>query len=344
MAGIFLDSFDHYGTLQISDKWRDSNGSIVTDVFRTGSQSIFFNGAQFAMLAIDNALGKTMICGTAVRQEIFGGQIIGFSRQQANPLDECYVGTNALGQLQFVIPFPPGGEVRYTAPLETALVANVWYRVELKVLIKGDATGSFEVRLNGVTVLQATNVVTGSQPEPVLSFAIMAPGGAGRTWHDDVYLCDSTGTRNNDFLGDIRVYETTPTADGHYEEWTPLSGSNHAAMVNEIPPDGDGSYVSSDTIGQRDTYVFPFPDTPLPAITVPFRQALFYASKDLGGPRRFAILLRQNSADFLSSTDFYPSLGSYIYFREIFETNPLTGVDWVAADLVACEMGQEITG
>jgi hypothetical protein len=30
---------------------------------------------------------------------------------------------------------------------------------------------------------------------------------------DDVYLCDASGSRNNDFLGDVRVATLRPNAD-----------------------------------------------------------------------------------------------------------------------------------
>lgn len=343
MAGIFFDSFDHYGTAQISKKWRNSNGSIDSSFARTGNQSILFDGAQFAFLTIADALSKTMICGTAIYMEVLAGQLMGFSRVEANPLDECFLGVGFGGQLHFVVTFGPGGAIIYEAPMSSALHVRTWYQVEMKVKIRRDATGSIEVRLNGQTIINETNVRTGGTgTEPVTEFAIIGPGGAGKTWHDDTYLCDTSGARNNNFLGDVRNFEQVPEADGFFTGWTPLSGTDHFAMVNEIPPDSNTSYVSADTPGQTDTYLFPLTGATLP-ITIPCRQALLFAEKDAIGAITVANALRESAMDTSGPTDFSPAVNTYAYTREVYDANPVTGGSWGTADLTLCEMGQVIT-
>ena len=71
-------------------------------------------------------------------------------------------------------------------------------------------------------------------------------------------MCDTGGSANNDFLGDVRVETLFPTADGANTAWTPSAAGSHFNKVNEATgtfPDGDTTYVADATPGDRDTYV-----------------------------------------------------------------------------------------
>ena len=71
---------------------------------------------------------------------------------------------------------------------------------------------------------------------------------------DDLYVCDSTGSNNNDVLGNVRVRTLRPDGAGSYTELTPDSGDNYA-RVNEAVCD-TGSYVEGTVSGQLDTYAY----------------------------------------------------------------------------------------
>lgn len=67
-----------------------------------------------------------------------------------------------------------------------------------------------------------------------------------------------------DPIGDAEVdCQLTLTGNGHYTDWTPLTGSDHGAMVKDNPNDGDTSYNEGPlTAAARDSYkTAPLPTT-----------------------------------------------------------------------------------
>jgi hypothetical protein len=73
------------------------------------------------------------------------------------------------------------------------------------------------------------------------------------------------------------------------------------------------------------------------------RQLALLADKDAAGNRSISALLRQGGADNLNATLHGLSLGTYAYFPDTYDINPITGLAWTFADLSACEAGQEVT-
>jgi hypothetical protein len=63
------------------------------------------------------------------------------------------------------------------------------------------------------------------------------------------------------FLGDLRVEGQLCLTDavgggGTFRTWTPSTGTDHGALLDENPPDDDTTFVSSGTIGQRESVKF----------------------------------------------------------------------------------------
>lgn len=56
------------------------------------------------------------------------------------------------------------------------------------------------------------------------------------------------------FIGDRHWQVLTPSSDGFYTDWTPSTGSNHAALVNTIPPN-TATFNSTSTGGDRDSFL-----------------------------------------------------------------------------------------
>ena len=120
------------------------------------------------------------------------------------------------------------------------------------------------------------------------------------------------------------------------------------AALNEIPPDGDVSYVSSSNIGDIDTYKIPNTGY-TPPIQVLGVQSVIYCRKDLAGTRIIAPVIRQGGVDAVMA-DFSLPLTTYTYAKQVYDLggdtslNPATGLAWTQADLTAAEFGQKVTG
>lgn len=126
-----------------------------------------------------------------------------------------------------------------------------WGHIELKVKVH-DTTGTVEFRINGVAKIsltgQDTKVGTNAYHDHVRFLG---------AWEiDDIYILDSTGTVNNDFLGNMKVLGILPTAEGDNIDFTPSTGTNNAAMVDENPTDDDTSFVEASGGGSKDLYQY----------------------------------------------------------------------------------------
>lgn len=125
---------------------------------------------------------------------------------------------------------------------------NVWHTLEVKCTMAN--SGSITVRLDGIDVCTA---VSGDflHTTTALGFIQILRGALSPTYVDWVYLCDSTGSTLNDFLGDFRVESVIPDADGGTAAWTPLSGANYTNIDDALQSyDDDTSYISSSTVNQ----------------------------------------------------------------------------------------------
>lgn len=215
------------------------------------------------------------------------------------------------------------------------ILNNTWYYIEAKVFID-NTTGSVEVRVNGVTDINLTNIdtqVTGSNTVNTFKWQVYAQA----SYFDDIYICDTTGAVNNDFLGDNRVEAIMPTGAGANTDWTPLTPPNFSE-VNEIPPDGDTSYVSSNTPGNVDTYAF----GNLTGITTGIKglQVNILNRKDDAGSREIAPVVRSGGTDYTGNT--FAVLDNYSTAVQVYEEDPDTSAAWLVAGVNAAEFGQTV--
>jgi hypothetical protein len=138
------------------------------------------------------------------------------------------------------------------------LGAALWTFLEVKATV-ADNGGVVQARLDGTQVLGFTG---DTRNAGIAEFATVRFSnhfvGSG-TRHllrlDDVYLCDTAGSRNNDFLGDVRVVTLRPNADTPQADFTPSAGRVRYSLLAEAPDDdGDATYVESGTVGHKDLY------------------------------------------------------------------------------------------
>lgn len=215
-----------------------------------------------------------------------------------------------------------------------------WYYVEFKVVIAG-ASGSVACDVNGSADFTATTGNFGSTGVDGIrlgwSDAASVTGNSKAFSIDDLYVLDTSATPHNDFLGDIAIETIFPSAAGAHTQWTPDSGSNYA-RVNEHTgtyPDGNTSFVSTQTTGNRDSYTFG--DLTILSGTVYGVRTKAYARKDNSGTRTFAISTRPGTTDNDGTTQ---TLGtSFQFFSEIAETNPDTAAAWTVSQVNATEFG-----
>jgi len=338
MPSLFVDSFAHYNTGQLLSKYDTVlNGAIIIGggVPRTGTRCLQLTAGLGPTKQSLGTISDMLLC-CAYQTTVPGGSIIAICNFLAD------VGFNANcvrlvlnGDLSVSAVRSGGATLGLSAPGVFPL--NVYNSVALRVKV-ANGTGTCKVWINGSVVLNLTGISTTNLNNPALEYAtgFQLLSGLGTTNIDDLYCldCSNPALPDSDFLGDCRVYAGTPVANGSPVNWTPLSGQNYA-NVNEIPPDGDTSYVSSAVVGTVDQYVYNAAGIPANS-QIKFVQHVLDAEVD-SGSRSIA----SDVGGVVSATSFALSSG-YVMYTTDYDTNPLTGVAWAGSDFPA-SFGPKVT-
>ena len=212
---------------------------------------------------------------------------------------------------------------------------NVWYYLELAYNIH-DSTGSWEFRVNGTAFIGPTSSLdTRNGGTSGVCDQINLSETAGGTQNiDDFYY--ATGS---DFQGDCRVLTKLPSGEGALSDWTPSTGTDNAALVDETAPNGDTDYVSSSTANQRDTYLYP--DLGVTG-TVKAVQVNMYARKDDAGTRQIAPVIRQGGSNFDGTAQNLST--TFAYYWQLYTQDPNSAAAWNVAGVNSAEFGiKEVT-
>lgn len=143
---------------------------------------------------------------------------------------------------------------RGTTLLGSTVGANIhrsWVYIEVKVKCH-DSAGTVEVKVNGVTRLALTDQDTKAGTHTYHDIVRIYL--SYYHWLDDIYILDTTGTANNDFLGNQRVTGIFPNGDSAMLDWTPSTPGTHYTLVDETRDNDDTDYVDSSTSGQTDLW------------------------------------------------------------------------------------------
>ena len=341
MALLFMDGFDQYGTADLLKRWNGADGSasIGDTTGRRGSRGLYLGNLYGAGLnAVLPSTDTTFVIGFAVKFTSIDFQFGLFNSSWA-----CVSGVNLVGagSLAYLRAGGGGGVVADGVSLGQSIPgivsAGTWYYLEWKVKLHS-SLGTAELRVNGVTVVSATGVntlgtVVANVTPTLVYFRIYS------AHIDDVYFLDSTGSTNNDFLGDVRVDVHRPTADG-VQGWTPSTGVSHYALVDETTPNTT-DYNSTNTLNAVDTFVME--DLKNSGARIVAVATNMYHSKEDAGACLVAPVTRISSTNYVG-LDYAPSASSYNYAQQFKEVNPATGLAWSESTFNATEFGYKKTG
>lgn len=323
MALIFMDAFDSYDV--IGDFWDfagfDCSIRLNTGQSRTGIGCLQINSAAFGPRRSFAHLTNVLIC-TAWNSS-GNGEIMEFLVTDLPGVGvQLRVLANADGSISFAYG-ATGAVVGQTAPGLVTFGTYVSIAVQCQNFTLN--TGIIKCWVNGALVFNQSALHTADFGPPhdyCNGIQLMAPGGIPTTFHDDVYVLDCTAAPNDTFLGALKLYALPPTANAAVV-WTPLAGSNWSE-VNEVPPDGDTSYVSSPNIGDVDQYVYPLTGPPVNSAIVMVQHNLDMEVDS--GSRSVASDVAGVPAGGVALSN-----GYHIYPTP-YDVNPSTGLAFVAGD------------
>lgn len=330
MALRFIDGFDHYSTADITAKWTSNNGGTISAGGRSGNRLNHPQTVSSTSITLDSQAtwyaGFVWFHGGSTSQ-----RMMGFFDGATNHIDFRPAAGNFLAALRNGTNIATG-----TIPL----TAGVFYHIQVRVTI-ADAGGRVVTKINGVTDIDFTgDTRNGANASAnVITLGGINSSNTTQGW-DDMWICDATGSNNNDFLGDVKVETIFPTGAGNYAQFIPSAGSNYQ-NVDESTPNSDTDYNASNTLNDIDT--FTMGDLVTTAGEIMGVQHNLHAKKIDAGSRSIKPIARIASSDYLAANDH--SLGnSYAVHRQIVELNPATGLDWTIADInTNAEFGYKLT-
>jgi len=148
----------------------------------------------------------------------------------------CTLWVDTTGRLVFSLGGVGGSDiVRSVGPV---IKADTFHHIELK-LVRHASAGSIEVRMDdsSIPTMSATGVNTGSSDIAQIVFGNTGSGPG--TFITDIHIWDTTGTRNNNFLGDVGVALLWPNEDVE-TGWTPRYRHNIGAGILDLRNLGNG--------------------------------------------------------------------------------------------------------
>ena len=341
---VYIDGFDTYTTANMQLRLASNGGIIDVSGGRTGIQRLATNASGFGASKNTPALA-TYITGFAMMQT---GTV-------TSPYQFCVIKEGTTAHLIFQYSVSSGilevfrGSTSFLlGSVSVSIPKNIWIYVEIRATIH-DTLGAIEIRLNGssTSVLSLTNIDTrnaGTGVITAINLGSLNGSSQSFTKYDDWYICDMTGTINNDFLGDVRVNTLIPNGDGALTQLTttfPATPTTHFDKVDDILHDGDATYNEGSVDNAID--LFTLDDLPVfgAPTTIHGIQTQIVAKKLHAGAKSLQERLRVDTTDFTGTSQALST--SYTALLQTREINPVTGVKFTESDInTAIQVGYEV--
>ena len=334
MALLVLEGFDHLD--EPEDKYSvelDSQASIAATSGRDGLGCLSLNSNYWCMMWEGTAL-DTGVLGFAVfvgARTIVLGYLMLFLRsagwQGALKLTDS-------GYLQVVRSFST-----VVASSSKPIKHNTWAYIEVKFnWVNSIGADTFIVKINGEVVINIPAATDCQNAASSGTDQIYLQGVRTGTLFDDVYICDLTGSVNNDFLGDIVVRHLHPDGNGFENTFTGSDGNDvdNYLHVDDPTHDGDATYNECETtVAHYEVYAFEnITETPTTIIGVSVDAFL---RKDAAPAALLRIVTRVNSTYY---EDIQHTLTtSYLCYTQVWEQNPDDSAAWAKSDINGAEFG-----
>lgn len=257
MALLFCDSFSHYQTAQALAKWGAFTGLIDTTAGRRGDGALDLSQAfRTARKALTPATTHEFVIGAAIKLVRATDSFLAFGVAHGGGNPQVGVVINRDRSVYV----SGGGTIegavgtRLSPNSDILLPADQAYYVELAGVVS-TAFGVFNLKINGVTVLEGINAATSAgHADQTWGQVFCSSGMSGQLYVSDLYVLDTSGSVNNAPLGDVRVDARFPVGPGtvqgtDYDGWFSAAGStkNGGAYLalRETLPDTTSFMVGS---------------------------------------------------------------------------------------------------
>ena len=256
MALLWIDGFENYGTTEgvapsptgvMARKYTAKNeNTFDIEAGRSSGKSLQIGSSTAWLQTPSLTTEKTLITGIAFKvvDDTSLGSIIDFRDLDGSGLNIYFNNGDLQVRRNVTV-------LGMTTGLN--LVSGVWYFLEFKCF-NDNTTGTYEVKINGATVLSDTGVDTrANNGYDHYDRVRLLTGSSILNTFDDFYILDTSGSTHNDFIGECKVVTLRPNGDSSVN-WNASTGANHYGEIDETVADDDSTYVETDTSGDKDIY------------------------------------------------------------------------------------------
>ncbi len=343
MAMVFFDGADYYATADIEKKWTTNVGAeISAGAGRRGGGALALSNGD--LLTKNFTAESEIIFGFAYRPNPAGTEGNVCHLHNSGVLHITLTTTNE-GRLNAYL---DGFGLLGSSDPVAAMLGDEFVYIEGKVVIHR-TTGSITLRVtdpsdgnitdSAQTVLTLTGIrtkiadVAGSGTVDSFSVSGLTSG----VLVDDTYLCSTSGTLNNDFLGDSQVVTLRPRIDGQYSQFVRSESGAHSTLVGTATA-STSAYVSGTAALQKDTFRLQYL---LPVVGVIHRVSVHtYLEAEPYTSAQGVEPMVRNAAEleYYALSQLVPDSPAYISAH--YDTNPTNpGVEWTQEDIYALEFG-----
>lgn len=259
--------------------------------------------------------------------------------RDSNNAVQCSVALNSTGTISLMRGDGDSGTVLATSA-SVVIVSGAYQHVEAKATID-DSAGSMEVRVNGVTAVTVSGVDTKNTAiAGTAQFAVRFPSSQASTMlceFEDIFAWDTSGSNNNDFIGDLKVRMQLVNGDTAVSDWTRNTGANDYEAIDDTAPDSDTTYIEATTVNAVSE--FDFTDLPSGVGSIKCVQLTSMMRKtDAGDGSVRQSIVTGGSPESVAAGASNAMTTVYTYYQDVVETDPSTGALWTKSALDAAKL------
>lgn len=220
---------------------------------------------------------------------------------------------------------------------------NTWYHLEIKFEVANStASGTNILKVDGAEIFNLA-AASDTQHDSVSDIKCMLWGGIfGGCYWDNIYICDTNGSINNDFLGECIVETIRPNGNGNSSQFTgqDADSTNNYQNVDDTTVDtSETTYNGSSTTNHIDLYTF---DDLSSGGTVKGVKVHTFAKKTDIGNRAITHKIRSGGTNYSMSEEHFLAEG-LVDKSSLTETDPNTASAWTVSGVNSAEFGVEVT-
>lgn len=217
----------------------------------------------------------------------------------------------------------------------TIPATNTWFTLEIECVIH-DTTGSVKVYCDGTLILNLTGVDTRNGTPTTVDNWRTNPAATtiGSTDWDDLYIIDSA-TKPADVY---RIETVAVNADGATLNWTPSTGTDHYAVVDELPV-STTDYLQTSTLNDVDELeVGTLSTAPSGILAV---QAIGFFEKTDVSTRACAVDVKSSSSTGAGTGVNLSTSGTWV--GNLLNTDPATSTAWTQSGVENAKLRPKVT-